>query len=620
LKGLAVTLTLRQRIFLTLLPLVILLAVTGSAGIALLHRLGGRIDVILRENYDSVLYMERLHEALERIDSSFQFALAGRSDMARRQYDEQWPVFDRYLKEEQGNITVPGEGELVKKLTAMRDEYRRQGNAFWAADADARHRAYFGEDESPSLYRTFEAIKDTAAKILELNQKNMQEASVDAKRTAASSMAWLTGALVLAVSLAILLAWRTVRDVLRPIRAVTGAARGIASGDLDQVVPQPSGGELGELAQAFNAMAGRLREYRRSQRSRLLRAQQASQAAIDSFPDPVLVLDAGGSVEMANPAARQLFGILPRHEEDDALGIWHPPEPLRQPLADALVGRRHFLPEGFDHALLLGTGGQSRTFLPRILTIRDAHGDLLGAAVLLQDVTRLRLLDEVKSNLLATVSHELKTPLTGVRLAIHLLLEEAAGPLSPKQTELLLDARENSERLLGMVENLLNLARLEQGSRQLDVRPESPRGLLQAAAEAIRPRAQDKGVDVHLEVPPELPAVAVDATRLGTALRNLLENALAYTDRGGRITLSAAADTNNVTLAVADTGTGIPPDHLPHVFEKFFRVPGQSRAGGTGLGLAIVQEVVIAHGGTITCESEPGRGTIFRITLPQAVG
>ncbi len=185
---------------------------------------------------------------------------------------------------------------------------------------------------------------------------------------------------------------------------------------------------------------------------------------------------------------------------------------------------------------------------------------------------------------------------------------------------MLLDARENSERLLARVENLLNLAQLEAGSRQLDLQPESPQELLHAAAEAIRPRAEDKGVEVQIDALASLPLVSVDAARLGTALGNLLENALAYTDRGGRITLSAAAGPGTVTLAVADTGAGIPPEHLPHVFEKFFRVPGQSRAGGTGLGLAIVHEVIIAHGGTITCASEPGHGTVFEITLPQAAG
>jgi signal transduction histidine kinase len=626
-------LTLRQRIFLTLLPLVILLIVLGSSGIALLQRLGGRIDVILRENYDSVLYMERLHEALERIDSAFQFALAGKPDMAREQYDREWPKYDKFLREEQGNITLPGEAELVERLTRLSVEYRRQGDAFWQlTDAAEQSQAYFGDkSHGEGLYGLFKAIKTTSTDILKLNQANMEEASADAKSTAASSVWWLGGGLAVAAAIAGLLAWRTVRDVLRPIRAVTQAARGIAAGELDQIVPQLAGGELGELSQAFNAMAGRLRDYRHSALNRLLRARQASQAAIDSFPDPVLVLDTTGAVEMANPAARRLLGIIPRHDGEapkpgdltrpsEVLGVWHPPEALRQPLADALAGRHHYLPEGFEHALLLGGGGTQRTFLPRIVTIRDHHGDLLGAAVVLQDVTRLRLLDEVKSNLVATVSHELKTPLTGVRLAIHMLLEEAAGPLNPKQTELLLDGRENSERLLEMVDNLLSLARFEQGSRQLELRPESPQALIEAAEDALRPRAQDKGVTLHVKVPPGLPEVPVDAARFGIALGNLLDNALTYTDRGGSITLSAAAGPGTVTLAVADTGIGIPPEHLPHVFEKFFRVPGQSRAGGTGLGLAIVHEVVTAHGGTIHCESERGRGTVFRITLPVSSG
>src|SRR5262249_24782164 len=139
---------------------------------------------------------------------------------------------------------------------------------------------------------------------------------------------------------------------------------------------------------------------------------------------------------------------------------------------------------------------------------------------------------------------------------------------------------------------------------------------LQAAADSIRPRADDKGVEIALDVPTGLPPLAVDATRLGHALRNLLDNALTYSDRGGRITLSASADSDAVMLSIADTGTGIPAEHVPHVFEKFFRVPGQSRGTGTGLGLAIVNEIVAAHGGTINCESRPGAGTTFHIRLP----
>jgi len=236
--------------------------------------------------------------------------------------------------------------------------------------------------------------------------------------------------------------------------------------------------------------------------------------------------------------------------------------------------------------------------------------------VVLTDVTRFRLLDQLKSDLVATVSHELKTPLTVVRLAVHILLEEAVGPLTPKQTELLIDARDNAERLLALIEQLLSLARLQQTKDRTAVRPEDPVELLRHAADGVRPRAEDKHIELEVIPGEPLAPVAVDPERIGQALGNLLNNAVTYTPPGGKVTLSASAGGGRVVLTVADTGVGIPPDYLPHVFDRFFRIPGQSDEAGTGLGLAIVKEIVTAHNGDVTCESEPGRGTTFRITLP----
>ena len=620
--------TLRKRILITLLPLLILVAVMGSTGIWLLHRLGGSIDVILRENYDSVIAMQDLKEALDRIDSSCQFMLvaAGLKDAMERQklaekaardFAANWKLYHDALRKEQNNITIhPTEDDLVKRLEDLTVRYHSEGEDFFrrAKQSEVRHQDYYS-----GPYDTFVKIKQAADDILQLNQGEMKHASDVAGDTARRSTLWLGIGLTAALLLAGLIARHTARTFLRPIQALTQAAQGISEGNLDAIVPYLADDELGQLAQAFNTMAHHLRDFRQSQTARLLRAQRTSQATIDSFPDPVMVVDSGGLVEMANPAARRLLGVVPMHQGQASAVPWLPPEPLRQPLALAIQGEQDYLPEGFDKTIMLVMTGRERALLPRILRIRDPRGLSLGAAVLLQDVTRLRLLDQVKSNLVATASHELKTPLTGIRLAIYLLLEEKIGPLTPKQMELLLDARENSERLLAVVNNLLDLTRLEQGWRQLDVKPEAPGTLLQAAADSVRPRAQDKGVDITLDVPPNLPAVAVDAARFGNALGNLLDNALTYTDRGGRITLSASAESDGVTLVVADTGCGIPPEHLGHVFEKFFRVPGQSRGSGTGLGLAIVQEIVTAHGGTISCASQPGAGTTFRLTLPLAM-
>ncbi|WP_083842939.1 HAMP domain-containing sensor histidine kinase [Schlesneria paludicola] len=624
------SITLRQRILLTLLPLLILLAVMGGAGVFLLRHLGGSIDVILRENYDSVVAMQELKEALERIDSSFQFQLVSHglqdatertklSENARMHFDSNWESFEHALAVENINVTIhPVEDRLAQSLRELSERYRMQGRRFYESgqSGPVLHQEYYGKG---GLYDSFLLIKQQADDILQLNQREMKQASHAASQAASTSLIYLSVGLAAAECLAGLLAWHAIRSTLRPIQAVTQAVMGIRAGNLDQVVPVFSRDELGQLAEAFNVMARHLRDYRQSQTAHLLRAQRTGQATIDSFPDAVLVIDADARVEMANPVARRLFGVAPKTPEQPASGIWQPPDALRQPLEEALLGQRDYLPESFDRIVLLGESGWERAFLPRIMTIRDTQGHTLGAAVLLQDVTRLRLLDQMKSNLVATASHELKTPLTSVRLAVHLLLEESTGPLTSKQIELLLDARENSERLLSMVNNLLDLARLEQGRPQLDVQMASPASLLRDAADAVRVRAQDKSVTLIVDVPGVLPEVAVDTSRMGHALSNLLDNALTYTDSGGTISLSAELVGRDIILSVKDTGSGIPPEYVPHVFEKFFRVPGQSRGSGTGLGLAIVNEIVTAHGGTVSCESQPGIGTAFHIRLPTVV-
>jgi signal transduction histidine kinase len=431
-----------------------------------------------------------------------------------------------------------------------------------------------------------------------------------------SSLIWYGGGLAIGIALAVFLVASTIRTILYPIRAVTESVAAIGAGDLDQLVPVSSEDELGQLASAFNAMARQLRDYRQSHKAQLTRAQKTSQATVNSFPDPVLVVDAQQRVELANPMARRIFGVVPIEAEDGTPLVWQPPDQLRQPLTDVLQNRREYLPEGFDKAVVLQIGEDSRFFLPRILPIRDSDGATIGAAMLLEDITRFRLLDEVKSNLVATVSHELKTPLTSIRLVLHLLLEETIGPLVPKQLELLVDARDNAERLLVMINNLLDLARLEQGRSQLHLRLTRPLDLLQSATESFQPRAADRGIELTLEAAGDLPPVAVDADRFQHALQNLLDNALVHTPQGGRITLAARSAEGKVVFSVTDTGTGIPVQYLPMVFERYFRVPGNTTAGGSGLGLAIVREILTAHGGTVECESEPGASTVFRMALP----
>lgn len=607
------TMSLRRRMLFTLGPLVALVVALGGAGIVLLQQLGGRADLIMRENYDSVQAMFRLNEALERIDSAFQFALSGREDDARQQYDANWPEYEGQVRAQMQNITLPGERDLTERLVALSEDYHRRGDDFFAKAADRPHQ-YYGGPGLPGLLAQFREIKGLSGEILRINKENMEEAARRARATAQRSLVGFAVGVALTAVLAGLAAWQLLRAVLGPIRELTGAATAIGAGQLHRTVPQLGRDELGQLAVAFNTMSEHLRHYRQSSADRLLRAQRTGQATIDSFPDPVLVVDPVGRVELANPAARQVLGVAA-----EADTTWQPPEPLREPLAQALRDQRPFLTTTFDQAVFFRLAGDEHAYLPQVRPIRDPYGGTLGAAVVLNDVTQFRLLDEVKTNLVATVSHELKTPLTSLRLALHLLLEETVGPLEPKQVELLVDARDNAERLLRTIEQLLALARLEQGREAFQVAPVPPGELLRTAASDAEPRAESKHLRLTVSDSADLPTVAADRQRIGAALGNLIDNAITFTEPGGAVTLAAEpAGEGRVRLTVADTGVGIPPEHLPHLFEKFYRVPGGDRPGGTGLGLAIVREVVQAHGGDVTVESEPGRGTAFHITLPAA--
>jgi NtrC-family two-component system sensor histidine kinase KinB len=610
-------LTFHRRILLTLVPHFVLLAVLGGAGVMLLSQLGGQIDTILQDNYESIVATERLNEALERIDSSFQFTLAGHEEQGREQYLDNWKRYRTHLEREQQLVFVPGEAALVERLTALTDRYQHQGDSFFARPGNPGPKdAYFGEEGRTGLLTTFREIKDLTAQIISLNRQNMEHANRDARETAKLSLMWFGIGLATALVLAMLLAFYTVRAIRQPVLALTQSTLAIGSGNLDQVVPITSEDELGQLARAFNTMARELRAGRQAQTSQLIRAQQSTQAAINCFPQPIIILNCDGRVEMANPAAQQALGVAEGENQLTLPEGGHLPEAVLKHVAEALRDHRSYLPKGLDEAIVLRWGGRDGFYLPRVLPIDDPHGNMLGVKVLLEDVTQFRLLDQLKTDLVATASHELKTPLATIRLTIHWLLDGTLGPLTPSQEEVILEARDNAERLLVTINNLLDLARLEQGRQSLDLRPEQPLRLLQTATQASQSRAEKKGVEIVVDAPEDLPVVRADAEAIGHALLNLIDNAVTYTDRGGRITLAASSSGDVVTLSVADTGAGIPPEHTPHVFDKFFRAPGQPRGSGTGLGLAITREIVTAHGGTISCGSQPGKGTVFRITLP----
>jgi signal transduction histidine kinase len=281
-----------------------------------------------------------------------------------------------------------------------------------------------------------------------------------------------------------------------------------------------------------------------------------------------------------------------------------------------LSGKGTFVPKGFEDAVQLTTLLGDRYFLPRATPVYESRGVIVGATVFLQDVTRLRRFEELKNDVVATIAHEFRTPLTSLRMAVHLCTEEVAGPLTEKQAELLHAAREDCDRLQTMVDDLLDMSRIESGRVELYPLP-TPVGMLaENAIEQFRAEAEAKGIRLSADVTIPEVRVLADHERVGHIFSNLINNALRHTPREGSVTLGANLTNGAVRFSVTDTGTGIAKEYHERLFEKFFQVP-DGGPKGTGLGLYIAREIVRAHGGDIGIESDPGKGSTFWFTLPR---
>ena len=600
---------LRQKISLGFSALLIISIVIGTQSILHLSKLGASIDVILRENYQSVIACQQMKEALERIDSGLLFVLLGREQEGDELVRNNQAAFEKALQVELSNITLTAEGEKAARLRDLFRQYESQlkGVVDPAQTPDLRDQAYFMK-----LLPLFGQIKNQADEILQLNQLNMSDANDRARRSAKSARRQMYILLSVGTALAVIFVFFSRRWILRPIHRLIRSADEIRRGNLDLVVAADSRDEIGHLSEAFNAMAASLRDFRRTDQAKLLRIQRATQQAFDSLPDAIAVIDSEGRVEVATESARTVFGLKPGVLVEDLPFGW-----LAHLWRDAHQEGRAASLEG-QKSIQQFVKGEERYYLPEAVPILDNERLTTGVILVLKDVTQLRQQDEIKRGVVRTVSHQLNTPLTSVRMAIHLLLGEKVGALNEKQAELLMSAREDSDRLHAILNSLLDLSRFESGKAQMEFRALSPRSIVTDAVEPVRRTAQDRGLTLQIDVADDLPEIWADSTRIGHVFDNLLSNALKHTSPGGRIALTAEANDAWVSFHVSDTGEGIPTAFLARVFEPFFRVPGRPNETGAGLGLAIVKEIVEAHGGTVDVESREGEGSAFTFTLRRA--
>lgn len=497
-----------------------------------------------------------------------------------------------------------------------------------ADQPDARTR--YHEDVNPLLRRAVAATTEISNRHFRSSQSIAEWAGGQSTR----SMQIVATISVIALLLLVLVVVHLARVVMRPISEMTRAVQAIRRGDFSHRVVARREDELGRLGAGLNRMADELDEFRRTNVGEVIQAKETLEATLEALPDAVVVVGNDRRVTAANPRAIDALGAT----RDRPLADLPVPAATRDAIENVVQSATRESIEtrtavdqpstrvesaqapdaGVDlsRAIELPIAGHSRRLLPRIVPI----GGKRGAVLVLSDVTDLARLDEMRLELVAVASHELRTPLTTMRMTLS-MLQERASTYGDRDRELVATAMGGVEQLSGLVDEFLDLTRIEAGQLRLQWARLSIADLVRTTADSFATSCEQGKLSLDVSIASDMPAsIAGDPARLAMVVSNLLSNAVKYTPAGGRIAVRATARNGSIVVEIDDSGPGVPLEFRERVFDRFFRVE-QTRdaaftAAGAGIGLYIARQVIEAHGGTIACEASPLGGARFVATLP----
>ncbi len=563
-------------IFFTMIVLLITLSVV------FINRLSDDTKKILVANYNTIDYSRKMLNALNNgITDSGQSA-----------------IFHENLSRQQKNITEPGEQELTDKL-AM-DFSKLQKSSF----------------DSSLLRDTRSDISD----IILLNMQAIQRKSAIAGNTADKAIFWVSAIGSICFMLAFTLLVNLPGYIANPIKELTRSIKEIASENYSQRVHFERHDEFGELASAFNTMAQKLDEYKTSNLERLMIEKKRVETLINNMNDPVLGLDEKQKLLFMNNVALKISGLTMEQVIGKSIQEIALQNDLLRSLAQDLLNDEKPLATFKPLPIKIYADNKESYFEKEIIPIKiiptgEKEEKLIGNVMVLRNITPYKELDFAKTNFIATVSHELKTPISAIKMSTHLLEQDQIGSLNPEQRSLLNSINDDVNRLLKITGELLNMSQVESGTMQLTVVPAVPAEILDYAIRANRTNADQKNITLQVKVSDHLPKVMADSEKTAWVLTNLISNAIRYSYDNATVRLEIAEANGQVVFTVTDTGQGIAPQYIDKIFDRYFRIPGTKKEG-TGLGLAISKEFVEAQGGIISVKSDFGAGSTFTIALP----
>jgi len=561
-----------------LFAMIVLLTAIGSIYI---NKLSADTKNILVANYNSIDYSRQMLIALN--EDGFSAA-----SMA---------TFETNLKKQQANITENGEQQLTDQLVT---NFAKLKN-------------------NPADTAMLATVHDGLTDIMLLNMQAIERKSRVAKKTADNATLWMALVGTFCFLIAFVLLVNLPGNIANPVKELTESIKEIAALNYSKRVHFEKHNEFGDLANAFNTMAQKLEEYKTSNLEKLMMEKKRIETLINNINDPVIGLDAKKHILFMNDVALRISGL----KAENTIGKLIQDVAVNNDLIRSLI--MDLFTVAAETAAVrpapikIYADNKESYFEKQIIPIKitptgEQQEKFVGNVILLQNITPFKELDFAKTNFIATVSHELKTPISSIKMSLQLLENEQIGNINEEQKNLLSSIKDDANRLLKITGELLNMSQVESGNIQMAIVSAEPKEILQYAVNANKAAADQKNILLEVLLPPTLPNILADEEKTAWVLNNLISNAIRYSYDNSTVYITINNNNNKIEFCVRDTGQGIAPQYKEKIFDRYFRVPGTKKEG-TGLGLSISKEFIEAQGGLIYVDSDFGAGSTFKVIL-----
>ncbi|EKT3962877.1 PAS domain-containing protein [Flavobacterium psychrophilum] len=533
---------------------------------------------ILKANYNTLEYSRNMLLLLDEINDS---------------EIDKITVFETNLLKQVNNVTELGEAKATNDLKNKFDLLKYNFSAISIKNQ----------------------IRVDIFEIMGLNMKAIKQKSDIAKHTAETANLWIaiTGTLCFLIAFNLLV--NLPNNIANPIQELTESIKEIANKNYSKRVHFMSHNEFGDLAKSFNTMAKKLEEYHNSNLYKLSFEKKRLETLINNMHDPIVGLDEQGFILFANNEALKIMGV----KLDEVIGKLAANLALKNDLVKSLIMTELEDEKQKAVPMKIFADGKESYFEKEIVNIiikptGEENTIYIGDVIILRNITPFKELDFAKTNFIATISHELKTPISSIKFSLQLLEKEQTGILNEEQKYLVESIQDDSQRLLKITGELLELSQVETGNIQLNIEKSNPYDIVYYATEAVKIQAEQKQIELVVEADEKLPNIKADKEKTAWVLINFLTNAIKYSSENSKIIVKLKQENNHIIFQVIDTGKGIDNRYKSKVFDKYFQIPGSHKLG-TGLGLAISKEFIEAQNGTISVESELGLGSTFAVKL-----